>query len=269
MDNTMKKVAATSGSVLLLASMGAGALAASENAYAVDATPQESQAVEAANAGQQSVARVEGTFSFTQQSITPTEAIAQIMQKAEAYLCGSLGSVGATTELNEGDWSLRVTGAAETPFMISGEELGDEATQSLVLGCSCAGNPAGGAATVNAEVTGVSVVHLMEMAGVDPAANTAVFTSADGYKVELPVIYLKTHYCPIVFDVNGEPLGERIGGVNQLWLGSTSAKYFARDITSITFEVRDEAPEAPDSQAARGSYANLPNIGVFFGGDVE
>lgn len=72
-----------------------------------------------------------------------------------------------------------------------------------------------------------------------------------------------------VFDVNGSPIAESMGGVNQLWLGSTSARYFARDIVSITVESRDEVPAAPTAGDAAEASANLPNVGVFFGGEVE
>ena len=60
-----------------------------------------------------------------------------------------------------------------------------------------------------------------------------------------------------------------MGGVNQLRLGSTSARYFARDIVSITVESRDEVPAAPSAGDAAEASANLPNDGVFFGGAVE
>ena len=154
------------------------------------------------------------------------------------------------------------------PYDATVEEMTDEATQTAVLGCSCAGNPADGIASVNAEVTGVAVTELLRHADPVAEANTIVFASADGYEVALPLSYVLQHYCPIVFDVNGSPIAESMGGVNQLWLGSTSARYFARDIVSITVEVRDEAPAAPGAGDAADASANLPNVGVFFGGEV-
>ena len=144
----------------------------------------------------------------------------------------------------------------------------DPAAQTVLMGCSCAGNPADGRATVNAEVTGVSVKALIQKAGRTLDANTVVFTSADGYEVALPLDYVVNRYCPIVFDVAGSPIAESVGGANQLWLGSTSARYFARNIVSITVEARDVVPAAPGTDAADDDYANLPNIGVDFGGEV-
>jgi len=60
-----------------------------------------------------------------------------------------------------------------------------------------------------------------------------------------------------------------MGGSNQLWLGSTSANYFARDIVAITLEERQTPPPSPSSDEARAAYANLPNVGVSFGGDIQ
>ena len=106
------------------------------------------------------------------------------------------------------------------------------------------------------------------MAQPDENANTIVFTSADGYEVALPLSYVQMRYCPVVFDVNGAPLAESVGGTNQLWLGSTSANYFARDVVAITLEERETPPPSPTSDEAREAYANLPNVGVLLGGDV-
>ena len=69
-------------------------------------------------------------------------------------------------------------------------------------------------------------------------------------------------------DVNGSPIAQSAGGTNQLWLGSTSARYFARDITGITLEKRQTPPPAPGSDEADDEYANLPNVGVYFGGEI-
>ena len=60
-----------------------------------------------------------------------------------------------------------------------------------------------------------------------------------------------------------------MGGVNQLWLGSTAASYFARDIVSITLEERETPPPSPHSDEARAAYQNLPNVGVLLGWEVR
>ncbi len=56
--------------------------------------------------------------------------------------------------------------------------------------------------------------------------------------------------------------------MNQLWLGSSSARYFARNIVSITLEARQTPPPAPGTPEAGDTYANLPNVGVAYGGEI-
>lgn len=63
-------------------------------------------------------------------------------------------------------------------------------------------------------------------------------------------------------------LDEVVGGTNQLWLGATSANYFARDIVSIALEERETPPSSPSSDEARAAYQNLPNVGVLLGGEI-
>ena len=210
---------------------------------------------------------VEGSFAFTQSAVSTNEEIRNNLGAAK-YLCGAR-AVGEQESVSVDDWQISVGGAVAKPFTATFDELvSTSQVQSLLLGCSCAGNPSDGRASANAEVTGISALLMIEMAGADAEANTVVFTSADGYEVALPLSYLKNRYCPIVFDVNGAPLAESVGGTNQLWLGSTSANYFARDIVAITLECREEAPASPFSDEAREAYANLPNVGVLLGGSV-
>lgn len=266
MKETTKKIAGVTSSLVLLSSMGMGAIA-----YADDITPapeadgSETAATEAGSI-QVSVPSVEGAFSYTQESVSTLDEIARAVGDAK-YLCGA--AAANTTATSAEDWTIAITGAVSESYATTVADIqNDPAVQKVLLGCSCAGNPADGNASVAARVTGVSVKLLLDRAGIEAGANTVVFRSADGYQVALPLSYVTQRYCPIVFDVNDSPIAESVGGTNQLWLGSTSAKYFARDIVSITVEKRAEAPAAPGTTEAGDTYANLPNIGVAFGGEV-
>lgn len=267
MNDTTKKIAGTAGSLILLGSMGAGAVTAFAE-EAPEAAPQSAEAVEGASAVRATAEAVQGDFSFTQAAVDSNEAIARAMGAA-TYLCGGSVFEGDDFVGDVEAWPIAVGGDVENGFVATVADLqADPEAQKSIMGCSCAGNPADGSASVNAEVTGVAVAHLLEMAGVSETANTVVFRSADGYEVALPLRYLTQHYCPVVFAVNDSPLVQTVGGANQLWLGSTSARYFAKNIVSIAAETRQTPPPAPGSEEAGDTYANLPNIGVFFGGDV-
>lgn len=213
-------------------------------------------------------AQVAGTFSYTQGDSDPVDVVATRLVGASKYLCGS-SSVGETSG-RVASRALEVGGAVENPLDATLEELAQSCgTQTAIMGCSCAGNPTDGIAAVNAEVTGVTLRGLMDAAVPSEGANTVVFASADGYEVALPLSYLKTRHCAIVFDLGGAPLANSVGGTNQLWLGSTPASYFVRDVVSVTFEERQTPPPSPVSDEAREAYQNLPNVGVLFGGTVE
>lgn len=269
-----KKIAGIVGSGLMVACAGMGTTTAFANS-GIDPDTSQAASCETAQATSdaQRPSEVQGSFSFTQDAVTSTQEIAKNMGDSPKYLCGNNAEELALEEdasLNADEWVIEVKGAVNRPFAMTVAELReDSSAQKMVMGCSCAGNPVDGRASVNAEVTGVSVRELIQRAGRTMEANTVVFTSADGYEVALPLDYVVNRYCPIVFDVNGSPINESIGGANQLWLGSTSARYFARNIVSITVESREEIPAVPGSEDSGDEYANLPNIGIDFGGTVS
>lgn len=267
MGSKTRALAGVAGSSLMLIGMGTGAATALANETENNIAPQEA-AIELDNQGGAcEVPYVKGVFSFAQNMVTPLDEIAKNLATASHHLCGA--NLMETGDIAAEDWTISVGGAVDNPYKITIAELReDSSAQSVIMGCTCAANPVDGRASVNAEVTGVAVMALLDKAGAIEDANTIVFTSSDGYKVELPLHYVTQRYCPIVFDVNGSPIAKSVGGANQLWLGSTSAKYFARNIVSISLEVRDILPEAPSANDA-GDNANLPNVGIYFGGVVQ
>ena len=255
-------------SIMALSGMGGVALAATQADIDQPAASVEDQAQQAVQSDVVQVSQVIGEFAFTQSEATANDVIKKNLGEASKYLCGARPVAEDVAAVE--DWEITVNGAVEGSYTATFEELVQTTeVQSVLLGCACAGNPADGIASANAEVSGIPALTLISMAQPSAGANTVVFTSADGYEIALPLNYLETRYCPIVFDVNGAPLAESMGGTNQLWLGSTSANYFARDIVSITLEERQTPPPSPSSDEARESLGNLPNIGVAFGGTVQ
>ena len=269
-------VAAAGASALLAASAAGAALAVGQTDGA--AAQQGAQDVQATQADTQVASnrvvldKVEGTFSFTQAEAASNDYLARNFKEGSQYLCGAKGTTDEAGEASAQDWVLTVDGDVQSGYSEAVSELASSpAVQAILMGCSCLGNPADGTSAANALVNGISALILVEMANPSADANTVVFTSSDGYQAALPLSYLQSHYCPIVFDVNGSPLADSMGGANQLWLGSTPASYFVRNVSSITVETRDEAdvPASPTSDEARAEYAaNLPNVGVLLGGEV-
>lgn len=243
--------------------LGAGAVPLAALAQqAADAAVPETAATEQVSAAVQDtqvkLAEVVGTFGFDQTTMTPNAQIKHAFQGADEYLCGTqAGTAMASQPLDQ--WTLTVGGDVDNAFTATLDELADDGALTVQMGCACAGNGADMRTAANAEVTGVRFIDIMNQAGVAADANTVTFTTTDGYQVSLPLSYVKQRYTLVVFAVNGEPLENSMGGTCQLWLGSTSAKYFARDIVAIDFSHEQTPPPAPGTADA---YANTPNVGV-------
>ncbi len=251
----------------------------------------------ATDAGVRTSAQVLGTFAFTQDRVSPVDEIARALGGADEVLCsGSAQKVtvpttvaaatgsgteaeGAATDgvVSEGeadevgqaaDWEVSIGGdGLDAQLDATIGELAKTSSATSLMGCTCLGNPADGRATVNADVTGIDLRETLYALGIADGANTITFTCADGYRVSLPLTYVLQRRSLIVYAIDGQPLSASVGGTNQLWLGSTAARYFASDVVSIDVECRDEAdvPAAPGTAEAGDAYANRPNVGVLSG----
>lgn len=214
-------------------------------------------AIEGAN---ETIEHVQGTFAWNQDVATDNETLARTLYEGSAYLCGAqsaeapgAGQTGAASIA-----SIRVKGDVNHAFTASIDEFCQKAPMKKVMGCTCAGNPADGRASANAEVGGFQLSALIDEAEPVEGANTITFTSADGYEVALPLRYVTQRYSLIVTTVNGDAADSAIGCSNQLWLGSTAARSFARDVVEVSITKEAEPPAAPGAPTG----ANTPNVGV-------
>lgn len=268
MKESLRKVGAAATTALLLAGGAGTTLTAFSTGTAVADEP--APAAEAHETAQKSdlvaPSKVEGTFSFSQGVVTPTETIARNIAAATRYLCASnTGNADALADVDPLDWPVAVHGDVSTAFVATLGDMAEEGSAQIVMGCTCAGNPADGLATANADVLGVKLSYIAHRAGVSDTANTVVFRSSDGYEIALPLSYVRSRFSLLAFDVNNEPLANSLGGVNQLWLGSTAANYFARDVVDIEFQTRDKAPATPGTAEAGDAYDNVPNVCITHG----
>lgn len=220
------------------------------------------------------VSNIEGTFNWNQDAVVDNPTLRRVLYEGvSTYLCGVHGdvadAVAGAASLNrpvtEGEKivALKVSGDVGTSFVASIDECLEQAPIKTTLGCTCAGNPADGRASANAEVTGFSVKSLIERAKPSDGANTITFTAQDGYRVSLPLSYVMQRHSVIVTEVGGAAVDEALGCQNQLWLGATSARSFVRDIVSIEVTREDVVPEVP-----RAEGQNQPNVGVLSGGAI-
>lgn len=203
---------------------------------------------------------VDGVFSFSQASLTPIEKIRAVFQKAVAALCGADDEL---TVSNASDWKIAVSGDVEAGYAATLGELAQNDENTSIMGCACVSNGAGGPAAINAQVTGVPIAGIIQMAQPAADANTATFISEDGYSVSLPLDYVLARHSVISYQINGEALSSSVGGTNQLWIDSAAAKYFTRNIVEIRVSHEDVVPAEPGSeQGIDGEYVNRPNAGI-------
>ena len=159
-------------------------------------------------------------------------------------------------------WEITVSGLVDKPFTITlGELIETAPSETFISSGQCIVNPPSGEQLCNVEVTGIPLSVIIKQAVPAATTNTVVFTSEDGYSIALPLGYVTSHLGVLVFDINGAPLADSVGG--------TSANYFARNIQSIQFETRETEPLSPNTPEAREIYQNLPNIGVLYGGEIR
>ena len=122
---------------------------------------QESSSQAAASEGRVSVVHVNGVFGYDQNALSSTSHFANVFNKAAAVLCTSLPDYGAAREST----AVAVGGDVDAAFEATVDEMvSDDGARSLVLACACASNVAGGGAIANAEVEGVSLASIAEMA---------------------------------------------------------------------------------------------------------
>ena len=109
-------------------------------------------------AGAQRSQAIEGSFSFSQEALTPNADIAGTFAKAAASLCSDLPSYGATKVATAVTFSVR--GDVMDAYVA---EVADGAESSLTMGCACSTNGPGGGAIAGAEVSGISVAEVARM----------------------------------------------------------------------------------------------------------
>lgn len=200
---------------------------------------------------------VEGVFAWNQGVDVVNATLSRMLYEGSRYLCeGEVPEAAgdASTGVIE---NIAVKGDVANSFIANVAEFNEKAPLTKILGCTCKGNPANGRSSANAEVSGFMLKALVEQAQPLEGVNAITFVAADGYEVTLPYKYVMQRYSIIVSQVNGEDAIDAIGCSNQLWLGSTSARAFARDIVAIEFSIQDEDPAVPQAP-----NLNQPNVGV-------
>lgn len=207
-------------------------------------------------AGIDSASAVEGTFSYTQNVITPNSFIKSVFQKATSALCSATEGLETTNPLG---WKLSVTGDVQSAFTATVDELASVNSVKQVMTCTCGGNPADGAAIITADVKGIPVSYLLDRAEAQAGANTLTFILSDGTELSMPLSYVVGRHGVLSYEINDEDLSASVGGNNQLWMTRTPANYFVRDVVEIRVTKEANPPANPGEGM---DYPNSPNVGI-------
>ncbi len=202
------------------------------------------------------IANVSGQFTYDQTILSPSDQVFSLFGTAATAACAA---PSFTFETMSGDdaaeYYINVGGRLEKAMKLSLDDLkGQGITDTLK--CSCAMSPS----IVNAEVTGVALSSILQMADLERDVHSVVVTGSDGYGVRLSLE--QADKAMLVYHIGGEGLKPANGGPVQLWMPGAAANYFTRQVTDIEFLADTDpseaaAPAAPAaSQRAKVSILN-------------
>lgn len=181
----------------------------------------------------------------------PMEALCERLTPADAFYVRDHFEV---PDLDAATWRLRLEGAVEGPRTLSLEELRALPAREVALTLECAGNgrramrpsPPGtpwafGAASTGV-FAGVSLFHVLDLAGLDPTAREVAFYGADEGEVapgrrepygrSLPVDVARDPETLLAWTLNGETLAAEHGHPVRLvvpgWYAMASVKWLVR-----------------------------------------
>ena len=217
--NTKKILSGATGAAMLLS--GVATVASAEVGFEVKAD----ETVKEYN----KVANVQGGFSFDQETVTPADEVFNLFGTVVTGMCAKPDfAVGE----EKTEYFVNVGGKIEKSYTV---DLKEKTEESRVQLCACAT----GAATANAQITGVLLKDVLELAKTTEEVNTVAVTGADGYTTKLPLTYVLEKEAMIAYQVGGKdiPTGA------QFWVPETVAKYFTRNVVDIELLKEENVPE--------------------------
>ncbi len=204
------------------------------------------------------VANINGQFHFNQDTLTPGDDIFNIFG---TVLTGMCAKPGFSLENDKVDYYINIGGKIKHSYTVSLNEFADQETERILL-CVCAT----GAATANAQITGVKLSDVLSLAELQEDVNTITVRGSDGYGLAMPLSYALEKEAMIVYKVNDQKLPSS----TQFWVPGTVAKYFTRDVVDIELTAQAEAPvvdQRSDDLRAEVSILNAADDCCFLLGD--
>ena len=104
------------------------------------------------------IANVTGTFTFDQETITPSDEIFSLFGTAATALCAKPGF--AFEEADREDYYVNVGGTIKKAYSLNLAAIADMEPTTRTMSCSCGHGPA----VANASVTGVKLADVLQLA---------------------------------------------------------------------------------------------------------
>lgn len=215
------------------------------NGYSLEAV--DSEAME-----YKKVADVEGEFRFNQDVISPSSDVFNIYGTALTGVCAKPAFALEAGYEEGGEYYINVSGSLKHAKSVTLADLQDK-EETRIMSCACAT----GGSVVNAEVSGIPLSAVLELAELSDGANTVTVVGSDGYGVPMPLSYALEKNALLVYRVNGEALPD--GQTSQLWMPGAVAKYFTRNIVRIEVTAEEETPEVITAGEAYRAHISLLN----------
>lgn len=181
----------------------------------------------------------------------PMELVDTLMVPNDRFF---VRSNGPTPEISREEWKLSITGLVDQAVTVNFDDLLKLPRKTFAAWLECCGNgrtrfdpPAEGTPWVNdaagnAEWTGTSLSHVLDMAGVGNDAIDIIARGADfdGMERGLPIWVARDPHTLLVWEMNGEPLPVPHGGPVRLlvprWGGIASTKWIKEiEVSSMPF----------------------------------
>ena len=209
------------------------------------------------------VSHVRGEFRFDQNVVTPSDKVFSLFGTAATALCAAPGFTFGDADGE--DYYVSVNGGMEKGVALSLNQI-RQSSQTNVMKCSCSTS----GSLANAQVTGMPLRDVVEMAGLTGDVNTVTVRGSDGYGKALPLKLALDSGAMLVYAVGGQGLTPENGGPVQLWMPGVVASYFTRQVTEIELTAQAEEPavELPGpAQRAKVSIVNTVDGDAFAAGD--
>lgn len=195
------------------------------------------------------VPNVQGDFAYDQNVVTPPDEVFNLFGTAATGLCAKPGT--PLTDRAEEQYFINVSGKMKETVRLSLEEIKKQTKNDMITKCSCGMSDA----IFNSSIVGIPLKNVLQLADIDPDANTVTVKDGDGYGLPIPLELALENEAMLVYRIGEQDLP----GTLQLWMPTATARYFTRNVMQIEVTREEQVPEMVPAQEAHRAKINITN----------